>query len=183
VTDITERKAAEEALLSSDVYLAEAQRLSHTGSWAWNVASGEPSYWSAECYRVLGYDPAEPLPLLETFFQRIQPDEAQATIREQFYRAVRDKADFELEMSFVHPARGIRNIRTTGHAVVGTRGDLRELVGTVIDVTERQRAEEELRRSEMELRQIWTWRQHAGIGLTGERLYANRILPDYLAIR
>src|SRR6201987_4078176 len=78
VTDITERKAAEEARRSSEAYLAEAQRLSHTGSWAWNAATGEPSYWSEECYRVLGYDPAEPLPPLETFFQRILPNEGAA---------------------------------------------------------------------------------------------------------
>jgi PAS domain S-box-containing protein len=180
--DIEERKTAEEALRISQAYLAEAQNLSHTGSWAWNPATGHPSYWSEECYRVLGFDPAEALPLSETFFQRIQPDEAQATIREQFYRAVRDKADFELEMSFVHPARGIRNIRTTGHAVVDARGDLRELVGTVIDVTDRKRAEEELRRSEMELRQILDLTpQHIVVyGPNGERLYANRVALDYL---
>jgi formate hydrogenlyase transcriptional activator len=180
--DIEERKTAEEALRISQAYLAEAQNLSHTGSWAWNPATGQPSYWSEECYRLLGFDPAEPLPLSETFFQRIQPVESQATIREQFYRAVRDKADFELEMSFVHPTREIRNIRTTGHAVVGTRGDLRELVGTVIDVTERKRAEEELRRSEMELRQIMDLApQHIVVyGPKGERLYANRVSLDYL---
>jgi PAS domain S-box-containing protein len=180
--DIEERKTAEEALRISQAYLAEAQNLSHTGSWAWNPAAGQPSYWSEECYRLLGFDPVEPLPLSETFFQRIQPVESQATIREQFYRAVRDKVDFELEMSFVHPVRGIRNIRTTGHAVLDTHGDLRELVGTVIDVTERRQAEEELRRSEMELRQIMDLApQHIVVyGPKGERLYANRVSLDYL---
>ena len=147
VTDITERKAAEEALLSSEAYLAEAQRLSHTGSWAWNVASGEPSYWSAECYRVLGYDPAEPLPLLETFFQRILPEE-RAAIREQFDRAIRDKADFELDLRFVHPSTGVRSIRSTGHVVLDRCGDLREIVGTVMDITDRKRAEDEQRHAE-----------------------------------
>jgi PAS domain S-box-containing protein len=183
--DIEERKTAEEALRISQAYLAEAQNLSHTGSWAWNPATGHPSYWSEECYRVLGFDPAEALPLSETFFDRIQPDDARATVREQFYRAIRDKADFELEVSFVHPARGIRNIRTTGHAVVDTRGDLREMVGTVIDVTERKRAEEELRRSEMELRQIVDLVPQfvAVYGPRRDRLfYANRVLLDYLGV-
>jgi PAS domain S-box-containing protein len=146
--DVTEHELLTQELRRREAYLAELQKLSHAGSWAWNPATGEPGYWSEECYRVLGFDPAEPLPLLEAIFQRIQPDDARAAIREQFDRGIRDKADFELEMSFVHPTRGIRNIRSTGRAVVDTRGDLVEIVGTVIDITERKRAEEAIRRSE-----------------------------------
>jgi PAS domain S-box-containing protein len=144
--DIEERKTAEEALRSSEAYLAEAQRLSQTGSWA-NTATGEPRYWSEECYRVLGFDPAEPLPSLETIFQRIHPDD-RAAMGEKLHGSIRDKADFEVDMRIVHPITGIRNIRSTGHAVVDTRGDLREMVGTVIDITEHKRAEEAIRRSE-----------------------------------
>jgi formate hydrogenlyase transcriptional activator len=146
--DVTGHELLTQELRRREAYLAEAQKLSHTGSWAWNPATGEPGYWSEECYRVLGFDPAEPLPLLEAIFQRIQPDDARAAIREQFDRGIRDKADFEVEMSFVHPTRGIRNIRCTGHAVVDTRGDLREIVWTVIDITERKRVEEAIRGSE-----------------------------------
>ena len=146
--DVTEHELLTQEVRRREAYLAEAQKLSHTGSWAWNPATGEPGYWSEECYRVLGFDPAEPPPLLEAIFQRIQPDDARAAIREQFETGIRDKADFELEMSFVHPTRGIRNIRSTGHAVVDKRGDLHEIVGTVIDITEHKRAEETIRRSE-----------------------------------
>ena len=146
--DVTEHELLTQELRRREAYLAEAQKLSHTGSWAWNPATGEPGYRSGECYRVPGFNPAEPLPLLEAIFQRIQPDDARAAIREQFDRGIRDKANFELEMSFVHPTRGIRNIRSTGRAVVDTRGDLVEIVGTVIDITERKRAEEAIRRSE-----------------------------------
>jgi PAS domain S-box-containing protein len=144
--DIDERKTAEEALRNSQAYLAEAQKLSHTGSWA-NSANGAPKYWSEECYRVLGFDPAEPLPSLETIFQRIHQDD-RAAMREQLERGIRDKADFEVDMRIVHPNTGIRNIRSICHAVVDARGDLREMVGTVIDITEHRRAEEAIRRSE-----------------------------------
>jgi len=144
--DIEERKTAEEALRSSQAYLAEAQKLSHTGSWA-NSANGAPKYWSEECYRVLGFDPAEPLPSLETIFQRIYQDDRVA-MREQLEKGIRDKADFEVDMRIVHPNTGIRNIRSICHAVVDASGDLREMVGTVIDVTEHRRAEEAIRRSE-----------------------------------
>ena len=68
--DVTERKRAEQTLRQSEAYLAEAQRLSQTGSWAWNPATGDINYWSEECYRVLGFDPHGPLPRFETFFQR-----------------------------------------------------------------------------------------------------------------
>ena len=146
--DVTEHEQLTQRLRRREAYLAEAQKLSHTGSWAWNPATGEPGYWSEECYRVLGFDPAGPPPPLDAIFQRIQPDDARAAVREQFERGIRDKADIELDMNFVHPTKGIRNIRSTGHAVVDAHGDLREIVGTVMDLTEHRRAEEAIRRSE-----------------------------------
>jgi PAS domain S-box-containing protein len=146
--DVTEHELLTQELRRREAYLAEAQKLSQTGSWAWNPATGEPGYWSEECYRVLGFDPAEGPPPLEAIFQRIQPDDARAAVREQFERGIRDKTDIELDMNFVHPAKGIRNIRSTGQAVLDAHGDLREMVGTVMDLTEHKRAEETIRRSE-----------------------------------
>src|SRR6266851_9228639 len=103
VIDITERKRTEEELRQSEAYLAEAQRLSHTGSWAWNPNPNKDiRYWSEECYRVLGFDPAGPLPRFEEFLQKIHPDD-QAASRERFEKVIRDKADFEFDYRIVHP--------------------------------------------------------------------------------
>jgi PAS domain S-box-containing protein len=153
VLDLSEQKRTEEALRSSEAYLLEAQRLTRTGSCAWSPVSGDIKYWSDQCYRVLGFDPAEPPPQFETFFQRVHPDD-QAAARERFEKAIRDKADFEMDYRIVHPDGETRNIHVVGHPTLGPSGELREFLGTVIDVTDRFRAEERIQRSERELRTL-----------------------------
>ena len=143
--DIEERHRAEESLRQSESYLAEAQRLSHTGSWASIPARGEIRYLSEECYRVLGFDPHDGQPRYETFFQRIHPDD-QASALEQLESASREKREFELDYRIVHPGGEIRDIHVVGHPVLSPSGDLVEFVGTVMDITERKRAEEERER-------------------------------------
>jgi len=182
VTDITDHKRAEESVRRSEAYLAEAQRLSQTGSWAWSPDE-DIRYWSEECYRVLSFDPQDGLPRFEEFFQRIHPDDRPG-FSELIETAIREKAEWQADYRIVHPDGPVRDIHVIGHPVLSMSGHLVEFVGTVIDVTERKRAEEELRRSEMELRQILDLApQHVSV-LTpdGTPLYANRAALDFFGI-
>src|SRR4029077_3565048 len=75
VMDITERKRAEEALRQSESYLAEAQRLTHTGSWVWSVPGRDSLHLSEEWYRIYGFDPKKGVPIWEERLQRIHPED------------------------------------------------------------------------------------------------------------
>ena len=142
-----QRKLAEAARRESEAYLAEAQRLSHTGSWAWAPATGEIRYWSEESYRLLGFDPHAGPPRFEKFFERLYSED-QVRVRELFENAIREKTDFETDYRIVHPGGAIRNIHAVGHPVSDESGNLVEFVGTVMDITESKRSEEALRASE-----------------------------------
>jgi PAS domain S-box-containing protein len=149
ITDITERKRAETALRQTEVYLEEAQRLSHTGSWAWNVARRENVHWSQEHYRLFGLDPESNSPSFETAFQRIHPED-RATFNTAVDRAIHERSDFEVDFRIVLPDGSTRYIRSVGHPVFSASGELVEFVGTGIDITERRQAEKERER----LRQV-----------------------------
>ena len=170
-----ERRHAEESLRQSEGYLADAQRLSHTGSWASRPDKGEIRYLSAECYRVLGFDPRGGQPQYETFLQRVHPDD-RAKVREAVETAAREKAEYELDYRIVHPGGDIRDIHVVGHPVLGKSGDLVEFVGTVMDVTERRRADQALRRSEaylaeaQRLTHVGSWARNV---ITGELIHSS----------
>src|SRR4029453_7872829 len=180
--EIEERKRAEEALRWSESYLAEAQRLSQTGSWAWSPEQ-DIRYWSEECYRVLSFDPQDGLPRFEDVFQRIHPDD-QPGFRELITTAIREKAGWEADYRIVHADGRVRDIHVVGHPVLRTSGDLVVFVCTVIDVTERKTAEAKIREQEMELRQSLDLapQQVTVFGPGGECLYANRVALDYIGL-
>jgi PAS domain S-box-containing protein len=138
-TKVAERTAE---LRRSEAYLAEAQRLSHTGSWAFIPAAGKHTYWSEEIFRITGFDPAGGPPRFEEFERRVHPDDLART-KEHFRMAIREKVDFDYGYRILHPGGEIRDIHVIGHPVFSPSGDVLEFVGTMMDVTERRRAEEE----------------------------------------
>src|SRR6202034_2309039 len=119
--EVTAGKPAGKKPRESEAYLAEAQRFSHTGSWAVAPESEEIRYWSEECYRVLGFDPHEGLPRLKTYFQLIHLHDVAMYI-EQSERAAREKTGFEFDFRIVHPSGEIRDIHTIAHPVFSPSG-------------------------------------------------------------
>ena len=148
--DIEDRKRAEEALRRSEVYLADAQMLTRTGSWAWSVATGQSVYWSPENYRLYGFDPEGGIPSNEVFYQRIHPEDRDRVRAETILEKLDESTHFDVEFRIVLPGGAVRYVRSMGHPVRNISGDLLEFVGTSIDVTERKRADEERER----LRQV-----------------------------
>jgi PAS domain S-box-containing protein len=207
--DITQRKRAEEALGRSEAYLAEAQKMTHTGSWAVQVPQMEnaqceagqglavlprfgwnASYWSKEMYRIFGLDPDPTPPSHVEVVRRLHPEDARyyTPVVEQ---AIRDRTDFETDYRLLLPNGAAKYIHVVGHPVVNASGDVIELVGTAMDVTEQhearaalQTAFEQIKADETELRRMTDAIASYICVLRpdGTALYANQTVLDFLGL-
>jgi PAS domain S-box-containing protein len=178
--NVTEEEQLRNELRRRESYLAEAQRLSHTGSFGCKASSGE-MFWSEETFRIFGYD-RDAKPAVEAILKRVHPDD-KATVQAQISHATSQGKDCNLEYRLLLPDDSVKHVHVVAHAVKDKAGNL-EFVGAVMDITERKAAEERIRRQEAELRQILDLapQQVRVYGPGGERLYANRIALDYYGV-
>jgi PAS domain S-box-containing protein len=150
--DITGRKQAEERLRRSEAYLAEGQRLSHTGSWARCVSTGD-LYWSRESFLIFGLDPEGPSPTFDVLLSRIHPDDRDS-VRDTIENSNVQKIDFEMDYRIVSDDGSVRHIHVLGHPVINAAGQLSEFVGTHVDVTEQLQSQAALKTALGEIKQL-----------------------------
>jgi PAS domain S-box-containing protein len=150
MVDVTERRLAEAYLRRNESYLAQAQRLAHMGSWAWDATGRNAVYVSEEWCRIYGFDPKDGMPCWEQRLQRVHPED-RARFQLTIDRAVAEKSDYDVEFRILPPHAPGRYIHSVGHPILGSSGELVQFVGVSMDVTESKRAEQEHERLRQEL--------------------------------
>jgi PAS domain S-box-containing protein len=134
-----ERDRAEEALRRSEGFLADGQRISHTGTWGWNLSTGK-LVWSEEHFRIFGFDPAKTEPSFQLFLETVHPED-RLFIERGLDEAIREKSGFDMEFRIALADGSIKNVQGVGRPVVKESGDIDNYVGTTVDITARKRAE------------------------------------------
>ncbi len=143
--NVTMRRRAEDELRRSEAYLAEGERISHTGSWAWSPATDE-QYWSQEMFRICGFDPAGGAPKLSEVIKRIHPDDS-SQVESSLRKAADASRDIEGAYRLMMPDGSVKHLRFLAHPVIPTSGPITEYFGTVVDMTIHKRTEEQLSNS------------------------------------
>ena len=154
IADVTAAREAERNLRRSEAYLAEAQHLSHTSSWAWDIRRGDFLYRSAELYRLFGFDPDDPAATTQAILARIDPEDV-PRLSDLHHQIMREKktAQFEFDFRIELPDGTIKHAHSVAHPVLDRTGELVEFVGTHMDVTEQHNAREKLEKAMIALRE------------------------------
>jgi len=150
--EIAERRRVEEELRRSEAYLAQAQRLSHTGSWAWNASSGQVSF-SQEALRIYGLSSAQAVSAPDVVLREIFAED-RAALESYVTGAFRDRHDFEIDYRIGMRDGTVRYLHSVGRPVVNGSGEVAELIGTTMDVTDRKLAEQDLQEAKSQLAHV-----------------------------
>ena len=153
LTDIEDRKRAEQALRRSEAYLAEAQRLSHTGSFAYHPGRRETLFWSEELFRIFGLDPRHGIPDYDETRRLVHPDDLE-TVSATCLQGFREKAEFSQAYRLLLRDGIVKHLHAAWHPILDETGEVVEYVGTAADVTEREQAEQKFREREARIRRL-----------------------------
>src|SRR6266851_5753871 len=138
--DITEQELLTQGSERRQAYLAEAQSLIHTGSWAWNVGTDE-RFWSEETFRIFEIDPVKLKPAWHLILDRVHPDDRASLLRRKKMESTQTEwAESEADFRIVVADGKIKHLHSIAHPVMDASGQIIEVIGTVMDVTERKRA-------------------------------------------
>lgn len=152
-TDVTQRRLADEAIRRSEaVYLAEAQQLSNTGSFGWDIVTDE-LIWSAETFRIFDLTPTS-TPTIGFVLERVHPDDLDV-VRKALNGAKQERLPFSLEHRLLMPDKTTKFIKVVTRATSNDRGNL-QFIGAVMDVSAQRRAHAELQRSELRYRHLFS---------------------------